>query len=174
MYGWCDGHRTDNLLITELGKLVLVVQTWDLDRVAGMDIRRRQTQRSRLRHPEVGDHRFVVPLPFTVDGLPLFLGELVDLGGHSVMLAGANKVFCIIAARQFPVFPELPKRLGIICLEDIWLRLNGEVCMSQLMSPFIIWVRKDNGWCPVTCHRPHGVCSWPFHRSHRRLGRQRR
>lgn len=67
MDGWCDGHRADNLPITKLGKLVIAVQTWDLDRVAGMDVRRRQAQRSLLRHPEVGDHRFVVPPPFIVE-----------------------------------------------------------------------------------------------------------
>lgn len=94
----------------------------------------------------VGDSKLVVSSPCGVEGTPFLLGELVGFRGHTIMLACPNQMFRVIAPSEVPICSQLAASFKIEGLRDIRLGIDGEIRMSEFVSPFVVGVCDDNGW----------------------------
>lgn len=77
----------------------------DFDLVAGTEMRLGQTQSRSVNLLESHLHSLMMTLPFAVGGVPLGLGQLVDIGRDSVVFPSADKMLGEIALRKVPVIP---------------------------------------------------------------------
>ena len=94
----------------------------------------------------VGDSKLVVSSPCGVEGSPFLLRELVGFRGHAIVLACSNQMFRVIATSEVPICSQLATSFKIERLRDVRLGINGEICMSKFVSPFVVGVCDDDGW----------------------------
>lgn len=166
-----DGHRADNVLVSHFGELVVVVKARDADLLARVEMRLRQGEGDPIHRAQLAEYRLVLDSPLAVDGLPFLAGELVDAGGHAVVLAGAHEVLGKVAARDIPVRTQLVETVDIAGRGHIGLRLDGEVRMPQLVGPFVVRARQNEGG-GVARDRAGSASARASDGGDRRLGRQ--
>jgi len=138
----CNGHRTDNVLVSHLRKLRVVVEAWDTDLFAGLKMRLGQSESHTILGAELVEHGLVLTSPFIIDTLPFLPGKLVDVGGDAVVFASAHKVLGKVAARNIPVRTQLVEMIDIAHHGLVGLGLDREIRMAQLVGPFIVGIRQ--------------------------------
>lgn len=136
---WPYCHRPDNVLITEVGELEFVMETWNLNRFAQMNFRIAHPTSVTITFSQVRDDPLVILSPLTIHRIPLLLSELVDNGGHTVVFAGTNKMLRVVTPGKFPVGSVCFKRVDGTIFGQIWLGTDSEVRMAKLSRPFVVF-----------------------------------
>ena len=85
-----------------------------------------------------------IALPLCVHLRPLVLGKPVDLGGGTVVLASAAKVVQVLLTRSVPISAQLFVSCKSTLLRYIGYRLNAEVGMAKLVSPWVVGVFNEH------------------------------
>lgn len=76
-------------------------------------------------------------LPFSVDSIPLGLGQLVNVRRDTVMFSSANEMLGKITLGNIPVDAQLAESLNAARVRLIRFWLDREVRVAQLFGPFV-------------------------------------
>lgn len=141
----CHSHWADNILIPHLGELVVVMQTGDTELLARVDIGMGERESNTIYRAELVEHGLVLLCPLAVDRIPFINGELIDVRGHTVVFASADKVLGKVATRNVPVSPQLLEMAEVTNYGFIRLRHDSEIGVAEFVGPFIIGIGEDEG-----------------------------
>lgn len=105
--GGRNSHRTDDILVSHFGELVVIVETRDPDfLLALVDIRLGEGEGDTVDHFQLVEQAVVLLAPLAVEELPFLACELEDVGGCAVVFACAHEVLGKVAAGEIPVCAE--------------------------------------------------------------------